>query len=297
MRSGRSALDCVLVLPRMCRQTISAAASWQASVARKAQGETVGEIRSSLAASFLVGALLGGGLIFGALNDQGREAVANEVVSADIRALMAPQPFDVASSDRHTVKPWFAGKLAFAPNVVDLSAKGFPLVGARIDVIGLEPAASLVYSKGKHLITVMEMPNPRGLTVPVSQDVEQGYQVLTWSDRKVTYWAVSDAAADESGPSSVCSKRQCHKLMPTAVWFVRDPCRARHVRSGSLADMSRACADVCSWGDCRRSEPLQPIIPRERLDLRLSASTLDFWRRMMTLPGFRLPAESEPSGQ
>lgn len=151
----------------------------------------------SLAASFLVGALLGGGLIFGAVNDQGRQDVASEVVSAHIRALMAPQSFDVASSDRHTVKPWFAGKLAFSPNVADLSGKGFPLVGARIDVIGLKPVASLVYSKAKHLITVMEMPNPRGLTLPVSQHVEQGYQVLTWSDGKVTYWAVSDAAADE----------------------------------------------------------------------------------------------------
>jgi anti-sigma factor RsiW len=118
-------------------------------------------------------------------------------VSAHIRALMSPQSFDVASSDRHTVKPWFAGKLAFAPNVVDLSAKGFPLVGARIDVIGLEPVASLVYSKGKHLITIMEMPNPRGLTTPLTQHVEQGYQALTWSDGKVTYWAVSDAAAEE----------------------------------------------------------------------------------------------------
>ena len=152
---------------------------------------------SSLAASFLVGATLGGGLIFGALNDQGRQDVASQVVSAHIRALMAPQSFDVASSDRHTVKPWFAGKLAFAPNVVDLSAKGFPLVGARIDVIGLEPVASLVYSKGKHLITVMEMPNPQGLTTPLIQHVEQGYQALTWSDGKVTYWAVSDAAPAE----------------------------------------------------------------------------------------------------
>jgi anti-sigma factor RsiW len=152
---------------------------------------------SSLAASFLVGALLGGGLIFGALNDQGREDVASQVVSAHIRALMAPQSFDVASSDRHTIKPWFAGKLAFAPNVVDLSAKGFPLVGARIDVIGLQPVASLVYSKGKHLITVMEMPNPRGLTTQLTQHVEQGYQTLTWSDGNVTYWVVSDAVAEE----------------------------------------------------------------------------------------------------
>ena len=86
----------------------------------------------SLAASFLVGAVLGGALSFGALREQGRDDVANQIVSAHIRALMAPQSIDVASSDHHTVKPWFAGKLAFAPKVVDLSTQGFPLVGARI---------------------------------------------------------------------------------------------------------------------------------------------------------------------
>src|SRR4029077_9697929 len=127
----------------------------------------------------------------------GRQDVANQVVSAHIRALMAPQSFDVASSDRHTVKPWFAGKLAFAPKVIDLSTQGFPLVGARIDVIGLEPVASLVYSKGKHQISVMEMPNPRGLSTQVTQHAEQGYQALSWSDGKITYWVVSDAADEE----------------------------------------------------------------------------------------------------
>ena len=182
---------------------------------------------SSLAASFLVGALLGGGLIFGALNDQGRQDVANQVVSAHIRALMAPQSFDVASSDRHTVKPWFAGKLAFAPKVVDLSTQGFPLVGARIDVIGLEPVASLVYSKGKHQISVMEMPNPRGLTTQLTQHAEQGYQALSWSDGKITYWVVSDAAVEElktfvglfqelaeilSSPSEPSGSIECRKI-------------------------------------------------------------------------------------
>jgi len=152
---------------------------------------------SSLAASLLVGTLLGGGLIFGALNDRGGEDIANQVVSAHIRALMAPQSFDVASSDRHTVKPWFAGKLALAPKVVDLSTKGFPLVGGRIDVIGLAPAASLVYSNGKHLISVMEMPSAQPLTIPLEKHVEQGYQAFTWSDGKITYWVVSDAAAEE----------------------------------------------------------------------------------------------------
>jgi anti-sigma factor RsiW len=110
---------------------------------------------------------------------------------------MAPQPTDVPSSDRHTVKPWFAGKLAFAPKVVDLAPQGFPLVGARIDVIGLEPIATLVYSNGKHLISVMEMPNGRGPAAPLQAHSERGYLALSWSDEDVAYWAVSDMAPEE----------------------------------------------------------------------------------------------------
>ena len=115
-----------------------------------------------MAASFLIGAVLAGVTTFGALNYRAGDDVAAEIVSAHIRALMAPQPIDVASSDHHTVKPWFNGKLAFAPTVVDLGAQDFPLVGGRIDVVKGAPVASLVYSHGKHLISLTEMSNTRG---------------------------------------------------------------------------------------------------------------------------------------
>ena len=151
----------------------------------------------ALAASFLIGAVLAGVTTFGALNYRAGDDVAAEIVSAHIRALMAPQPIDVASSDHHTVKPWFNGKLAFAPTVVDLGAKGFPLVGGRIDVVKVAPVASLVYSHGKHLISLTEMPNTRGGPEPLEKHLEQGYLALSWSDEGVTYWAVSDAASDE----------------------------------------------------------------------------------------------------
>jgi anti-sigma factor RsiW len=151
----------------------------------------------ALAASFLIGAVLAGATTFGALNYRASNDVAAEIVSAHIRALMAPQPIDVASSDHHTVKPWFNGKLAFAPTVVDLSAQGFPLVGGRIDVVKVAPVASLVYSHGKHLISLTEMPNTRGGPEPLERHLEQGYLALSWSDAGVTYWAVSDAASNE----------------------------------------------------------------------------------------------------
>ncbi len=151
----------------------------------------------SLAASFLIGALMAGGLTFAALNRPGGDAVVGQVVSAHIRGLMAPGPFDIPSSDRHTIKPWFNGKLAFAPVVTDLASDGFSLAGARIDVIGLEPVATLVYTHGRHVISLTEMPSAEPLTQDVRQYREHGYLALSWNDGQIAYWAVSDTAPEE----------------------------------------------------------------------------------------------------
>jgi anti-sigma factor RsiW len=151
----------------------------------------------SLAASFLAGAVLAGSITLGALHRQAGEEIASEVVSAHIRGLMAPMPTDVPSSDHHTVKPWFNGKLAFAPVVPDLGSQGYPLVGARVDVVGLEPAATLVYSRGKHLISLTEIPAGKEAAAPARSYEERGFLARAWTQGGVTYFAVSDAAADE----------------------------------------------------------------------------------------------------
>ena len=101
------------------------------------------------------------------------------------------------SSEHHTVKPWFNGKISFAPIVVDLKEQGFPLVGARIDVVNLAPAATLVYRAGKHLISLTEMPNAQAPTGPAGEHREQGYLALSWNDGQMAFWAVSDAAPEE----------------------------------------------------------------------------------------------------
>ena len=110
---------------------------------------------------------------------------------------MAPSPADVASSDHHTVKPWFDGKVAFAPQVVELAAAGFPLVGGRVDVIGLEPVPALVYRAGKHLISLVEMPSETLAAAAVTRRMERGYEAVNWADGRVAYWAVSDASDEE----------------------------------------------------------------------------------------------------
>jgi len=116
------------------------------------------------------------------------------VVASHMRALMASQPVDVASSDRHTVKPWFNGRLPQSPRVVDLAAQGFPLVGGRIDVIGLTPVPTLVYRARQHVISLTALPGSRraGAIRPID-----GYNVVEWTEGALAYWAVSDVAAPE----------------------------------------------------------------------------------------------------
>jgi anti-sigma factor RsiW len=108
-----------------------------------------------------------------------------------VRAMMAPQPTDVSSSDRHTVKPWFSGRIPQAPRVIDLTDKGFPLVGGRIDVVGTRPVPTLVYRHRQHLISLVAAPIASG-AAPSTRQTIAGYNVLSWRDDDTAYWAVSD---------------------------------------------------------------------------------------------------------
>jgi anti-sigma factor RsiW len=121
--------------------------------------------------------------------------VREGVVDAHIRSLMASQPIDVASSDRHTVKPWFNGRIPQAPRVVDLAKEDFPLVGGRIDVVGEVPVPTLVYGHGKHIISLTAVPaSGRANSAPVLSAVG-GYNMYRWTEDGVAYWAVSDVAS------------------------------------------------------------------------------------------------------
>jgi len=144
----------------------------------------------ALAASVAVAAFLGSSATWLALSPG--PADADRVVANHMRALMATQPVDVGSSDRHTVKPWFNGRIPEAPRVVDLAGAGFPLVGGRIDVVGRAPVATLVYRHRQHLISLSEVP---GRTIAAPERQIAGYNIVSWTDDGVAYWAVSDVAA------------------------------------------------------------------------------------------------------
>jgi anti-sigma factor RsiW len=156
----------------------------------------------ALAASVLVALFLGSGstwLVTSSLAPRSAPTAttADLVLASHLRALMAPQPIDVASSDRHTVKPWFNGRIPEAPRVVDLTNDGFALVGGRIDVIGRVPVPTLVYRIRGHLISLTAVPAAEAASLGSPKRVIAGYNALGWTDNGVAYWAVSDVAAPD----------------------------------------------------------------------------------------------------
>jgi RNA polymerase sigma factor (sigma-70 family) len=125
-----------------------------------------------------------------------QELLAQEAVASHIRSLMADHLTDVASSDQHTVKPWFNGKLDFAPVVRDLIAQGFPLTGGRLDYLNNRRVAALSYKRHQHTINLFQWPSSGSDSAPKALSV-RGYNVLHWTKAGITYWAVSDLNAAE----------------------------------------------------------------------------------------------------
>jgi anti-sigma factor RsiW len=126
----------------------------------------------------------------------GNLALADQVVDGHVRSLMASHLTDVVSSDQHTVKPWFNGKLDLAPPVGDFAAQGFALVGGRLDYLAGHPVAALVYRHNEHLINLFVLPSAGSDSAPTHL-ARRGYALLHWVKGGLDYWAVSDINAPE----------------------------------------------------------------------------------------------------
>ncbi|HYM30868.1 MAG TPA: anti-sigma factor [Candidatus Cybelea sp.] len=148
----------------------------------------------AMAASLLLAVAVSSGTTYLAMRPAAEPGTVDEVVADHIRSLQAKHLTDVASTDQHTVKPWFDGRIDLAPTVKDLSAKGFPLIGGRLDYLGGAEAAALVYGHSQHVINVFVTKG--GANAAPSLTDRKGYNVLHWVDGGMSYWAVSDVTID-----------------------------------------------------------------------------------------------------
>jgi anti-sigma factor RsiW len=115
-----------------------------------------------------------------------------ELSASHIRSLMGNHLLDVASTDQHTVKPWFDGKLDFAPTVHDLRQSGFPLLGGRLDYVAQRPVAALIYGRDKHFINLFVWPANSQREIPPHASERNGYHLVRWSSKDMAFAAVSD---------------------------------------------------------------------------------------------------------
>ena len=168
---------------------VSGPTSPQRQPRRQADWRALG---ASIAVAFVVAG--SGGYWLGAKRPS--ETTSDLVASTHRRSLLAATPVDIASSDRHTVKPWLDNRIGISPPAPDLAAKGFSLVGGRVDVIGGRAAPTLVYRHNEHLITVVAEPAAAGTSGPQSKQAD-GYNMVRWTSNGFSYWAVSDLERSE----------------------------------------------------------------------------------------------------
>ena len=143
------------------------------------------------AAAVLVVSVASGVLLLRSARSTRGDVATDEAVNSHVRSLMAGHLFDVQSTDQHTVKPWFLGKLDFAPPVVDLAAAGFPLVGGRLDYLDGRAAAALVYQRRQHTINVFIIPDAERRATTEANSI-RGFHVRHWTNGGMAFWAVSD---------------------------------------------------------------------------------------------------------
>lgn len=151
-------------------------------------------IAAALAVVFVLGAIAGRYALQPTGEMASQQAAARDALAAHTRSLLGDRTIDVASSDRHTVKPWFEGRVQLAPPVFDLAEDGYRLVGGRVDVVGGQRVAALVYRHRLHVVTLFVGPP---IAASDGEFHEQGYRLIAWGQAGMGFWAVSDTDAGD----------------------------------------------------------------------------------------------------
>jgi anti-sigma factor RsiW len=190
MSKAVAGADLRYAAPLGLRRRIEASLPQASAPSRRAvlRGFAMGSAVSAIAAT---------GLVAIVLRNDDAQRIESEVVSAHLRSLQAGHLTDVLSTDQHTVKPWFNGKLDVAPPVVDLTAQGFTLIGGRLDYVDTRPIAAIVYRRRAHIINLFVAQTASAERHAARIETIQGFNIRRWSERGLNYWAVSDLAADE----------------------------------------------------------------------------------------------------
>jgi anti-sigma factor RsiW len=161
----------------------------------------VGTSRRSLLKGFALGSVMSAAAAVGVavmiVGEDRSGRILNEAVSAHLRSLQGEHLVDVLSSDRHTVKPWFNGRIDLAPPVIDLTAQGFTLIGGRLDYIDGRPVAAIVYRRRVHVINLFVSEASGAESALTRSATVQGFNTLRWTDHGLRFIAISDINADE----------------------------------------------------------------------------------------------------
>jgi anti-sigma factor RsiW len=202
MRDALASADLKVAAPASLRGRIEATlppVSARTDAPRKIFQPSRRSFFGGFAAGGALSAALAASLVLTVFRPDQDQTIADEVVSAHIRSLQPGHLMDVETSDQHTVKPWFDGKVDVAPPVIDLTAQGFTLLGGRLDYIDGEPVASVVYRRRKHIINLFVAQRLGNAHSFVSSRTVQGYNVRHWSYGGLDFWAVSDLDPEELG--------------------------------------------------------------------------------------------------
>jgi anti-sigma factor RsiW len=197
MSKAIAGADLQFAAPPALRRRIEASLPQTRSPIPLTRAQSRRSVLRGFAMGSAVSAIAATGLFAIVVRDDDQQRIQSEVVSAHLRSLQAGHLTDVISTDQHTVKPWFNGRLDVSPPVIDLTSQGFTLVGGRLDYVDARPIAAVVYRRRAHVINLFVAQTPDTERRAARTETIQGFNIRRWSDRGLNYWAISDINPDE----------------------------------------------------------------------------------------------------